>query len=56
MSVLCLTSMFVIKVVLSGVLISFKSIDTAIDEKEDVNFSTEFSLDLPGLLQTTIFD
>lgn len=42
---------FKIQETLPGELISFKSIDTVVDENESVNYPTEFlnSLDLPGL-------
>ena len=42
---------FHIQQILPGGLMSFKSIDTVIDENEIVNFPTEFlnSLDLPGM-------
>ncbi|XP_060846119.1 uncharacterized protein LOC132925767 [Rhopalosiphum padi] len=42
---------FHIQQILPGDLMSFKSIDTVIDENETVNFPTEFlnSLDLPGM-------
>jgi len=42
---------FHIQQILPGDLMSFKSIDTVIDENEIVNFPTEFlnSLDLPGM-------
>jgi len=41
---------FIVQNMLSGELISFKSIDTVVDENEIVNFPTEFlnHLDLPG--------
>jgi hypothetical protein len=42
---------FQIQQLLPGNLISFKSIDTTVDENETVNFPTEFlnSLDIPGM-------
>jgi len=42
---------FQIQQLLPGDLMSFKSIDTTVDENETVNFPTEFlnSMDIPGM-------